>query len=312
MKIKLFVSHRVDQINKVLLNDILTPVYCGAVYKNDVWQEGVIGDNSGDNISNKRISFCELTVQYWAWKNIQADYYGLCHYRRYFSFGSECGYRNEQNQIYVPFLSERCIEKYRITEERIINDLCGTYDAILPEPALVTNITPLGKKPQNVFELWLAHEGVFFDKGTIDYLIEVIRRIKPDYYEIALEYLYSDMHRGYNCYLMRKELYDELCNLQFQVMFEIEKSIEKEKLNRYPRTIGYIGEILFGVFQYRLLKQGKKIKELPLVFFENTSSNISVFSKFKIICKYKCKNIIINQFPEWGIKIIKKFYHFLK
>ena len=32
------------------------------------------------------MTFNELTVQYWAWKNVQADYYGLCHYRRYLSF----------------------------------------------------------------------------------------------------------------------------------------------------------------------------------------------------------------------------------
>ena len=85
--IKIFSTQRIDKKADVFDCDSIVPVRCGAVYdKTDGC--GIIGDNTGENISEKRMTFCELTTQYWAWKNVDADYYGFCHYRRYFSFSS--------------------------------------------------------------------------------------------------------------------------------------------------------------------------------------------------------------------------------
>ena len=50
---------------------------------------GMLHDDEGDHISRRNRTYCELTVQYFAWKNVQADYYGFFHYRRYMSFAKE-------------------------------------------------------------------------------------------------------------------------------------------------------------------------------------------------------------------------------
>ena len=70
--IKIFVSHRIDLDSETIDNPLYIPVRCGAVYdeREDIT---MLGDDTGDNISEKRMSYCELTVQYWAWKNIKAD-----------------------------------------------------------------------------------------------------------------------------------------------------------------------------------------------------------------------------------------------
>ena len=34
---------------------------------------------TGDHISSKNPNYCELTGLYWAWKNLDCEYIGLCH-----------------------------------------------------------------------------------------------------------------------------------------------------------------------------------------------------------------------------------------
>ena len=84
-KVAIFVSHRIDLSCETPESSIYHPVRCGAVF-DESEQTTIPGDDTGDNISYLRNSYCELTVQYWAWKNFDSDYYGLCHYRRYFFF----------------------------------------------------------------------------------------------------------------------------------------------------------------------------------------------------------------------------------
>ncbi len=62
-------------------DEMYVPVQVGAEGKDDL---GYTRDNTGDNISSLNPQFCELTGLYWAWKNLDADYVGLAHYRRHF------------------------------------------------------------------------------------------------------------------------------------------------------------------------------------------------------------------------------------
>ncbi len=65
-------------------DDIYTPIHVGKALSN--LDLGIIGDDKGDNISKKNPNYCELTAEYWAWKNLKCDYIGLEHYRRHFDY----------------------------------------------------------------------------------------------------------------------------------------------------------------------------------------------------------------------------------
>ena len=60
---------------------VYIPLQVGRALAEDL---GYVGDYTGDHISEKNKSYCELTGMYWIWKNIRtSDYVGICHYRRY-------------------------------------------------------------------------------------------------------------------------------------------------------------------------------------------------------------------------------------
>ena len=139
MNVKICVSHRLDIDSYVVSSEIITPVLCGAVYDKE-HTKSMQGDNQGENISEKRINLGEFTVEYWMWKNIKADYYGLCHYRRYFSFSNVAGNRNGDNHIFELFLDNRVVKKYMMNNDEKIKSLCREYEIIIPEPTDVTNV----------------------------------------------------------------------------------------------------------------------------------------------------------------------------
>ena len=82
-KIQVYVvSHSEEDIRDIDANEIYVPLFVGRDGKDNL---GFVSDDTGDNISGKNSSYCELTGLYWMWKNSDADIIGLVHYRRYFA-----------------------------------------------------------------------------------------------------------------------------------------------------------------------------------------------------------------------------------
>ncbi len=279
--IKIFVSRRLGVDSTVIPNPLYVPVVCGAAHEVKKRRPGILGDNTGENISLYNKNFCEFTVQYWAWKNVKADYYGLCHYRRYLTFTSRTFKKNSEMHIMEGLLDKKTFTKYELANTPKIRAIIEQNDVVVNEPADVSQIyTPKGYK-DSVYAHWEAYDRIYLDKRVLPLLMETIKRQFPQYYPACQAYMGDHWHRGFNCYVMKKELFDAMCTFQFTVLFAIEKQLKENGLaDHFERTLGYLGEIMYGMFIYYLEQQGKyKIQEEQLVYFEQTVVPDSSFQK---------------------------------
>lgn len=279
--IKIYVSRRINLKSIVVDNPLYIPVRCGAVFDTDD-KSPYIGDDTGENITEKRDSYCEFTVQYWAWKNVNADYYGLCHYRRYLCFSKRRFRAGAHGLVLCPLLDIGAMRRYGLLDEVAVRDAITKYDLVIPEGAPVSKM-PLPKgRAGTVRKMWEAHEGIFFDRHTVDRLFELINRIAPEYRDSARNYFSGGEHFGYNCYVMRRELFSRLCGLQFPVMEAIERELPTDVSKKYPRTVAYVGEMLFGVFIYHVMtKEHWRVSSRQLVLFEETEPSAGALERFR-------------------------------
>ena len=150
-----------------------------------------------------------------------------------------------------------------------MRETISAYDLVIPQPADVRKMPLPHGKARTVRELWEAHDGIFFHKKIIGRMFELIAQLAPDYLQAAEEYFSGRRHCGYNCYVMKKELFGRLCRLQFSILDVLEK--EGYGAGEFPRSPAYVGEMLFGIFCYHAeVYEKKKILKVPLVIFMET------------------------------------------
>ena len=239
-------------------NDIIVPIHAGkALSAVDL---GLIGDNTGDNISEKNPYFCELTATYWIWKNVKTDIVGLMHYRRFFNF------KSNSTKFYK--FAPNFLEKYGINEHNI-NRILNEYDIILPK-----------KSPETKISVYDYYKKEHYGKD-LDLVLQIIHEKYPSIYEQTCNILKNNS-RTYiaNMLICKKDLFDSYASWLFSILFELEQKIQKDITQRdlyQQRVYGFLAERLMDVF---LLTNPKlKIKEFPILYHEDKFSN---YLKYKI------------------------------
>lgn len=204
-KLKILVA--IHKEAEVFHNDIYQPIWAGkAISKANLqWP----GDDIGDEISRKNRNYSEMTVHYWAWKNLQTEYIGFCHYRRYFS---------------------TCF-----TSKNIENELRG-YDILLPNAMYFD--TPMYEK--------LCHTFSLEDK---DIFLLVLKQKFPFFYKAAIDYLFNNRKDyAFNMMVCKKTIFDDMMNFVFSVLFECEKYVKISPYTTSSRVFGYYAEYLVPIY----------------------------------------------------------------
>lgn len=255
-------------------NDIYLPIHVGAA-NSSVNIPGTQRDDSGDNISRKNPNYCELTAQYWLWKNVDSDFYGLSHYRRFMSFAPH-KFSNltddNRKQVAINSLNSTTRQLYYLDNAEEMRRVIEEYDVVATEEQDLSRVwTPRGKK-STVYEHFKAHDRDLININDLDTMLEIIQEKYPQYYDDILEYLNGPYFRGYNCFVMKKDLFNELCEFEFSVLDELEKKVD---LSTYDltktRIYGFMGEILYSGFLHHLRKRGDvRIKDVQMLFFSDT------------------------------------------
>lgn len=250
------------------------PLHVGAEGKTDGQGRpldlGYTRDNTGDNISAKNPSYCELTGLYWAWKNLQEDYIGLVHYRRYFAHPGKQG-RNplEPALLMVSKPFEKQTDPFgQILTSEELQVMLKDYDVFVP-----------GKRNYYIETIYSHYAHTHYP----EHLIETRRILLDKYPAYVTSYdkvLNSRKACMFNMMIMRRDLLERYCQWLFSVLFELENRLKAhgaegaEDLSAYQqRLYGRVSEILLNVWLDYQIRTGaiskKRIRELPCIYMEN-------------------------------------------
>lgn len=215
---------------------VYLPLHVGAEGKQDL---GYTKDNTGDNISAKNPNFCELTGLYWAWKNLDADYIGLVHYRRYFT-------RKEVHNI------EK--KKTQILTGKDWESILSKYPVVVPD------------KRNYYIETNRSHYNHAHHSEGLDLAEQIIKEKYPDYLPAFTTVMNRTWAHMFNMFLMRRDLFNRYMSWLFDILFEIEKRVDITDWSVYEsRIYGFVSELLLDVW---LERNQVSFKEQNVSFME--------------------------------------------
>lgn len=270
MRIKIYVAHHKKGF--IYKDDFFEPIQVGK--SNTNLDLKILGDNTNKNISKLNPYYCELTATYWAWKNDNSDYVGICHYRRYFYPNYIFNYfsKNRLHYFYVKLFSPKNKQLFFLNQISIINIQKEKYlikfSKWLKTHTLKTNTKIYALKP--VLYLNKNNTDLFSEIG-IEYINQLKECIAIYFTEYEHEFnltLNSKELNYANMVIMDKYYFNEYCEFLFGVLEKHFHLNNTNKLQRdqYSRVAGYMGELLTNCYILNKKRKNIKIEYLSSLF----------------------------------------------
>ncbi len=222
-------------------------------------------DNDGENISSQNPMYCELTAQYWAWKNVDAEYYGFCHYRRYFNFSTTRYEENEWGEIIEPLIDQSSQRKYGLDDETIRKAVEG-YDVV------TTEVKDLSKFPGDAATPLAQYEAApKLNTEDLYHVFAIVEDMYPDYIDDIGAFANGHKSCFCNMFIMKKQIFMDYCEWLFPILRRFVSEWDSSLCSKEGlRTPGHLAERLLNIYLLHgeRVGTGWKRKEVQCVHFE--------------------------------------------
>lgn len=190
---------------------VYIPLHVGKVLHEDL---GYQGDDTQDQISAKNPYYGELTGLYWVAHNVNdADYLGLCHYRRYFL--------NDSGNLMTKNEYETCLQ---------------TADIILPIPVVYE---------KSYYEVYEEAHNIH----DLEIVGKIISQLYPYMYEGFCRIINGHQVYSGNLFVTSAQYYKEYTDWLFSIFSLAEKEIDVSTYDEYhKRVYGFLSEQLLYVW----------------------------------------------------------------
>ncbi|MGC0055115.1 DUF4422 domain-containing protein [Brucella pituitosa] len=226
-----------------------------------------IGDDTGDNISSKNDTFCELTALYWIWKNTSGqDYVGLFHYRRHMNLSFNAEEENKWGVVEYDRIDDNYIDINQLMSTGAVNCV-DRYDIVLPKEWDVTNAGSISMYDH--FDNGPDHNIADYDKA-----LAILKKSDPSYSPFIHKVNKSTSGYFTNMFIMKRDLFDNYCDWLFNILFSLEKKLDISGYSVQERRIfGFISEWLFNIYieKLRFDQPSLKIKTAQRTFIKDTT-----------------------------------------
>lgn len=233
----------------------VTPIQAGAAV---LPRLPILGDDTGDHISDRNRYYSELTAAYWIYKNAprNTDAWGLCHYRRYLIPLFKRFFIKPKSRLIID-TDEHTLDRLLTPAlQQHLQGLLTTHDVIVQRP-----VTPK-EKGRKIFTI---KEAYYHDHipAYWDTMMQVVVEKYPEY-KTSIE-PFGELKRMWfnNVMIARWEVWDAYLSWLFSILFEVEQRIQLPEGGYQERVFGFLAERLHNLFVFH---NNLKAAHLTLTF----------------------------------------------
>lgn len=277
--------------------------------------EGFAHDDQGQSISEQNGTFRNLTVQYWAWKNQQADHYGFMDCDAYFAFAPSTRKADDYGVVEYALIDRPSLRELGY-DEATMRSVIESHDIVTCQ-TLTLEETGAGT---SLVRQWYGDD-YRKDGRDFDRLMGIVASRHPDYIDDIAAYLQGDQAMAFPHFIMDHRHFNAFAEFQFGCLEQFAQSINPQCDSALAaRAPEYLAPHLLGIYleHCRRLEPETRIGQLNLGHFDSTDDPYPqpafpqnncpiVFSSsdfYSVFLGVALHSIMENASPDWNYDVI--------